>query len=237
MRIHTAPVLLLSLGIAALPAFAAKPRLVTEEDKTLYALGQLISKNLDVFQLTPKELEIVQSGLEDGVTGKAAAVDATQYADQLENLHRSRLAALTAKEKSEGKAFADKEATNKDATKTASGLVITTLRPGTGASPAATDRVKVHYEGRLINGTVFDSSIQRGEPATFPLDGVIPCWTEALQLMKVGGKSRFVCPSDLAYGDRGSPPQIRSGASLVFDVELLDVVKAPAETSQAPAQR
>ena len=87
----------------------------------------------------------------------------------------------------------------------------------------ATSTVKVHYEGKLINGKVFDSSIARKEPASFPLSGVIRCWTEAVQLMKVGGKSRLVCPSDLAYGDMGSPPNIPGGATLIFEVELLAI--------------
>ena len=112
------------------------------------------------------------------------------------------------------------------ATKPASGIGIKTLTGGTGASPTARDQVKVHYEGTLVDGTVFDSSIARKEPATFPLAGVIPCWTEAVQLMKVGGKSQVVCPSNLAYGDEGRPPQIPGGATLVFQVELLDIVKA-----------
>jgi FKBP-type peptidyl-prolyl cis-trans isomerase FkpA/FKBP-type peptidyl-prolyl cis-trans isomerase FklB len=85
--------------------------------------------------------------------------------------------------------------------------------------------VKVHYHGTLTDGTVFDSSVQRKEPATFPLNGVIPCWTEGVQLMKAGGKSRLVCPASLAYGDRGAPPRIRPGATLVFEVELLEILK------------
>jgi FKBP-type peptidyl-prolyl cis-trans isomerase FkpA/FKBP-type peptidyl-prolyl cis-trans isomerase FklB len=85
--------------------------------------------------------------------------------------------------------------------------------------------VKVHYHGTLIDGTVFDSSVQRGQPATFPLNGVIPCWTEGVQRMKVGEKSRLVCPSQIAYGDRGAPPKIKPGATLVFEVELLEIVK------------
>jgi len=110
---------------------------------------------------------------------------------------------------------------------------IKTITPGTGASPAATDEVKVHYEGTLVNGKVFDSSIKRGEPATFPLNGVIPCWTEAVQTMKVGGKARIVCPAELAYGERGSPPQIRPNNTLVFDVELIEIVKPGANAGGA----
>jgi FKBP-type peptidyl-prolyl cis-trans isomerase len=124
--------------------------------------------------------------------------------------------------KRKGQEFADKVAQQKDATKTASGIVIRTITAGTGASPTAADVVKVHYEGKLIDGTVFDSSIKRNEPAEFPLGGVVPCWTEALQLMKKGGKSQVVCPAALAYGDRGSPPVIPAGATLSFEVELID---------------
>ena len=105
------------------------------------------------------------------------------------------------------------------------GLVYKSLREGAGPSPTAADSVKVHYRGTLVDGTEFDSSYKRNAPAVFPLGGVIKCWTEGVQRMKVGGKSQLVCPSDLAYGDQGRPPQIPGGATLVFQVELLEIVK------------
>jgi FKBP-type peptidyl-prolyl cis-trans isomerase len=125
-----------------------------------------------------------------------------------------------------GTAYVEKASKEAGATKTASGMIIKHTKEGTGAQPAATDQVKVHYEGRLIDGKVFDSSIARGEPATFPLNGVIPCWTEGVQTMKVGGKAQLTCPANLAYGPNGSPPTIPPQSTLVFDVELLDIVKA-----------
>lgn len=108
-------------------------------------------------------------------------------------------------------------------TRTASGIVITTLKEGTGASPGSRETVKVHYRGVLENGKEFDSSYARGQSASFPLNRVIPCWTEALQTMKVGGKSRLLCPSALAYGSRGVPGTIPPDATLVFEVELLEI--------------
>lgn len=109
--------------------------------------------------------------------------------------------------------------------KTASGIVITTLKDGAGASPKSTDTVKVHYRGTLENGKEFDSSYGRGQPASFPLNRVIPCWTEGVQTMKVGGKVKLLCPSNLAYGSRGVPGTIPPDATLVFEVELLEIVK------------
>ena|ERR1700733_898384 len=120
-------------------------------------------------------------------------------------------------------AYLDKAAAEPGAVKTASGLVYRELRAGTGASPSASDTVKVNYRGTLVDGTEFDSSYKRNEPISFPLNGVIPCWTEGVQKMKVGGKSQLVCPSSIAYGDRGSPPVIPGGATLIFEVELLGI--------------
>jgi FKBP-type peptidyl-prolyl cis-trans isomerase FkpA/FKBP-type peptidyl-prolyl cis-trans isomerase FklB len=209
-------------------AYAADPALDTDEQKTIYALGIAISKNLGGFNLTPAELDIVKAGITDGVLNKPARVDLNTYGPKLQALAKERAAAVAAGEKKASEAYLAKAADEKGAKKTASGLIYTELTAGKGDSPKATDRVKVHYEGKLVDGTVFDSSVKRGEPASFPLNGVIKCWTEGVQMMKVGGKARLVCPSDIAYGDAGSPPAIKPGATLVFEVELLDMEQAPA---------
>lgn len=229
-------VLMASCLTLATVAEAAQPPPTTEEDKTLYALGVILSRNLQPFAFSDKELAVVQSGLTDGAQNKASIKDADSYVPKLQELQKTRLAAAAVKEKSAGAAYLTKAATETGATKTGSGVVIKTLTAGTGASPAATDQVKVNYEGKLVNGTVFDSSIARNAPATFPLNGVIPCWTEAVQLMKVGGKAQVVCPSALAYGDEGRPPQIPGGATLIFQVELLEIVKA-ATAPELPAKK
>ena len=121
------------------------------------------------------------------------------------------------------KAYLEKAAAEPGAVKTASGLVYRELRAGSGGSPMASDAVTVNYRGTLVDGTEFDSSYKRNEPATFPLGQVIPCWTEGVQKMKVGGKSQLVCPASIAYGEQGSPPTIPGGATLIFEVELLRI--------------
>jgi len=213
---------LLAVLVCATPALAAEPK--TEEEKTVYAIGLSLAQNLSFFGFSEQEAEMVKQGLSDGLAGKKA-VDAQAYGPKIQELQRTRMAAVADKEKKAGQAFLDKAASEKGAKKLPSGMIITTIKPGTGPSPSATDKVKVHYHGMLPDGTVFDSSVQRNEPATLPLDRVIKCWTEGVQQMKVGGKSKLVCPADMAYGDRGAPPRIKPGATLVFEVELLEIVK------------
>jgi FKBP-type peptidyl-prolyl cis-trans isomerase FkpA/FKBP-type peptidyl-prolyl cis-trans isomerase FklB len=215
----------------AVNATAAEPKLETEEQKTLYALGLTINRSLSPFNLSPSELELVEAGLADGSLHRTPTVDLETYGPKIKQLQEARAAAVAAAEKKTGQAFVDKAARETGAMRTASGLVMIPVTPGTGASPKATDTVTVTYEGRLTDGTVFDSSAQHGEPATVPLNGVIKCWTEALQLAKVGGRSRLVCPADLAYGDQGWPPLIKPGATLVFDVELLRISQPSAQSA------
>jgi FKBP-type peptidyl-prolyl cis-trans isomerase FkpA/FKBP-type peptidyl-prolyl cis-trans isomerase FklB len=223
---HAVRLVVIALLVAAAPAVSATgPEPKTEEQKTLYAIGLALSNGLASFALTEAELELVKAGLTDGVLSRERKVDLQTYGPKIQELQKARASMVSAAEKKTGQAYLDKAAAEKGATKTASGLVITTLRAGTGESPKATDRVKVHYHGTLIDGTVFDSSVQRKEPATFTLNQVIPCWTEGVQRMKVGGKSRLVCPAEIAYGERGAGGRIRPGATLVFDVELLEIVK------------
>jgi FKBP-type peptidyl-prolyl cis-trans isomerase len=154
-------------------------------------------------------------------------------------LQRTRVLALSGRQKETGQAYLDKAASAPGATKTGSGLLYIPVSAGSGPSPARTDRVKVNYEGRLTDGTVFDSSAQHGgQPVTLQVGNIIPCWTEALQLMKVGGKSRIICPATLAYGDRGAPPKIMPGATLDFEIELVSIeppAPPPAAGMPAPA--
>jgi FKBP-type peptidyl-prolyl cis-trans isomerase FkpA len=138
------------------------------------------------------------------------------------------MAVVAEKEKAASATYLAKAAAEPGAVKTDSGLIYRELTVGTGESPKATDTVKVHYRGTLTNGTEFDSSYKRNEPTTFPLNGVIKCWTEGVQRMKVGGKSMLVCPSDIAYGNMGHPPAIPGGATLNFEIELLEIVAAKA---------
>jgi FKBP-type peptidyl-prolyl cis-trans isomerase FkpA len=211
------------LGIGFSVAQAAD--LANDEQKALYALGVAISQSLGDFALSESELEIVKSGLSDGILKRPLKVEAQSVKTKVQQLVQARAAIVAEKEKKGSGAFLAKAAAEPGARKTVSGAIVTTLKEGKGPSPKASDTVKVHYQGTLVDGTIFDSSIQRGQPATFPLGNVIKCWTEGVQEIKVGGKARLVCPAGIAYGDRGSPPTIKPGATLIFEVELLEIVK------------
>jgi FKBP-type peptidyl-prolyl cis-trans isomerase FkpA len=227
LLITTTSVLLL----AGAAAQGAEPK--TEDEKAMYALGIALSQQIQPFSLSEAELAMVQAGLADGALGKPPKADPQTYLPRLQELAQTRLAAAASKNEQAGKAYADKAAAQKGAKKTASGLVYVPLKEGTGPSPVATDQVKVHYHGTFVDGKVFDSSVQRNEPAEFTLNHVIKCWTEGVQMMKVGGKSRLVCPADIAYGAQGRPPEIPPGSTLVFEVELLGIAKPE---PQPPAQ-
>ncbi len=217
-----ASLLAASCAKAAAPA---SPELKTEEQKTLYALGIFLADKVGSFNLSESDLEFVKAGMTDASLRRPRKVEFAAYAQKLQEMANARASAGAGDEKKAGADYLAKAAAEKGATKTPAGFVIQPISPGTGPSPKPTDKVKVHYKGTLIDGTVFDSSIDRGEPVVFPISGVIPCWTQGLQMMKVGGKSRLVCPANLAYGDRGAPPQIKPGATLVFEVQLLEIVK------------
>ena len=210
--------------LLAVPSIAAEPP-TTEEQKTLYAVGMLVSRSLAVFNLTPAELEIVKQGLTDANNGRSPAVDLATYNGKVQELAKTRRKAKGEKLAPANKEFLEKAAGEKGAVKTDSGLVYLSLKEGSGNSPGATDTVKVNYRGTLADGKEFDSTYKRGTPAEFRVDGVIKCWTEGLRRMKVGGKAKLVCPSTLAYGEAGAGELILPGATLVFEVELLDVRK------------
>lgn len=194
----------------------------TEEEKTLYALGVALGGNLDQFSLNADELPFVLAGLSDVVLEQPFQVDMQTYGPLIQALANSRVAQAAQAEREASAAFAEELAAEPGAERTDSGLIYIPVTEGTGPSPAQTDTVRVHYHGTLRDGSVFDSSVERGQPATFPLNGVIPCWTEGVQKMRVGGKAKLVCPSSIAYGDRGQGP-IPGGATLLFEVELLGI--------------
>lgn len=220
--------MLLTILIAA-PSFAAEvPK--TEEQKTLYAVGMSISKSISVFNFTPAELEFVMQGLSDTQSGKKSDIDPAQYTAKIQELAKTRRKALGESQAAAGKEFLDKAAKEKGAVKTASGMVYTSVSEGKGESPKATDIVKVNYRGTLIDGKEFDSSYKRGKPLEFKLSNVIGCWVEGVQKMKPGGKSKLVCPPNMAYGDSGAGEMILPGATLSFEVELLEIVPPAAAT-------
>jgi len=205
-------------------AQTAAVKLESDDQKTLYALGVALSQQLQAFALTEEEVQIISAGIADGVMQRPHKVEMQVYGPKIKDLAQQRVAVVVKREAESSKAMLEKAAAEPGAVKTKSGAIVNTIKEGTGPKPTVKNTVKVHYHGTLADGTVFDSSVDRGTPATFPLGNVIACWSEGVQEIKVGGKARLVCPADTAYGDRGAPPSIKPGATLVFEVELLEIV-------------
>jgi FKBP-type peptidyl-prolyl cis-trans isomerase FkpA len=206
----------------AQPAASSPVQLKTEEEKILYSVGYQFAKSNGLFGLSPGELEALTRGIRDASTSAQPAVDTDVYVRKVQDLTRSRQAKVNEQ-------FLARAAQEKGAQKLPSGVIYKELQAGTGPSPKATDTVAVHYRGTLITGEEFDSSYRRNQVAEFPLNGVIRCWTEGVQKMKVGGKAKLVCPAATAYGDRVRPgSKIPPNSVLQFEVELVNI---PGNTS------
>ena len=199
-------------------------------DKLSYALGLGIGRQLSQMGANDLNASDFAQAVKDMIDGKEPQVPAAEaqqivedFFQKQEEKQRAEAAEKYKGAKSEGEKYLSENAKKEGVTTLPSGLQYQVLKEGNGKSPKATDKVVCHYEGMLIDGTMFDSSIQRGEPATFPLNGVIAGWTEGLQLMKEGAKYRFFIPYQLGYGERGAGASIPPVATLVFDVELIEV--------------
>ncbi len=227
----------------AAPAASASPSPsaagMTDDEKAVYALGaamgQQIEQQVKALKLTPAELELLKKGFSASLAGQKPEYAVDQYMPKLQARAEANSKALAEVEKQKSGDFLAKAAQEPGAVKTPSGLVFRSVSPGTGASPKPSDVVQVNYRGTLTDGTEFDASMKHGGPATFKLNGVIPCWTEAVGRMKLGEKARIVCPAEIAYGDRGTPGgPIPPGATLVFEVELIGI--NPKTAAQAPGR-
>lgn len=231
MKSYFIPVLALGLLVSSASA-QDKPDLTNPKQMTSYAIGVNIASSLKR-QEVDLDVKALTAGITDGLAGKPALTEDQQKAalteleKNLEAKQEANQKAAAEKNLQAGEAFLAANAKKDGVKTTASGLQYKVIKTGTGATPKLTDVVKVHYHGTLIDGTVFDSSVQRGEPITFPVQGVIPGWTEALQLMKVGDKWQLFIPAKLAYGEHGTGP-IGPNSMLIFEVELLGIEKSEA---------
>ncbi len=222
--LRTATVFTIALSLFTSPCLADSPKLQSDDDRVLYALGVKIMLELAPYELSQRELAIVQSAMRDSMKGEFK-VDPAQYYEAMHTLAQKRVEKRANLARDRGLKFVRKMRRFPGAKVAPSGMVWFDLRAGNGPKPQPTSQVKVHYRGTLIDGTEFDSSYKRGEPAVFTLQQVIPCWTEGITQLQVGGKAKLICPPEVAYGDRGAAPIIPPGATLVFEVELLDIVQ------------
>lgn len=200
-------------------------KIESEDDKTFYSVGHVYGKRFKEFNLNEKEVNALVQGVRDGMTKETTDVDTMKYAYKFRDIIQGRMEVNSKSEKEKGAAFLEAFIKNEGATKTESGLAYKIIQPGSKERPVPTDIVTVHYKGTLIDGKEFDSSFKRNEPIEFPLDKVIKGWTEGMQLIGKGGKIKLVIPSELAYKDQGAPPSIPGGATLTFEVELIDFKK------------
>jgi FKBP-type peptidyl-prolyl cis-trans isomerase len=201
---------------------AAAPQ--NQKERAGYAIGADIGRMLKSQSLEEVDLAFLTRGIRDAITGAKPVMTDEECQETLQAFQKEAQGRAAAKNKAEGERFLAANAKKEGVKTTKSGLQYKVLTEGTGPSPKPTDVVRTHYHGTFINGEVFDSSVERKEPAEFPVGNVIPGWTEALQMMKVGSKWQLVVPSDLAYGVRGRPG-IPPNATLIFEVELLGIVK------------
>jgi len=234
-----ASILTLVVLSLALPLFAEDkaPPLNDAKDKASYSIGMNIGQNLkrQGVELNP---DAMIAGLKDGLGGKKSALTDDQIKEAMTSLEKDmeqKQEAAAQKNVAEGEKFLADNKTKPGVKTTASGLQYKVEKEGKGAQPKASDTVTVNYRGTLIDGTEFDSSYKRGQPATFPVGGVIKGWTEALQLMKVGSKYQLFIPASLGYGARGAGRDIAPNSTLIFDVELLDVKPSAAGASPSPS--
>ncbi|MDD2364525.1 MAG: FKBP-type peptidyl-prolyl cis-trans isomerase [Desulfuromonadaceae bacterium] len=216
--------------------YAAEPDSMTEDQKTLYAVGLSVSRSLSVFDLTEEEYSYVNRGILDGHKGEKPKVDLVQYNSKIQELAKTRRKIAGEKQIGAGRIYLENAAKEVGAVKTASGMVYKTLVEGKGEPPTSDDIVKVNYRGTLVDGKEFDSSFKRNRPLEFKLDNVIHCWIEGIQKMKPGGKAKFVCPANLAYGESGTGEMILPGATLSFEVELLEVKRDPTAKKTQPKE-
>lgn len=209
------------------PNSAAKStELTAEQRKTLYAFGAALANNMRDFYFSPEEKKIVQAAFMEVSGGEKAKVDIAAYTAKLRALFEQRQQQIMKEEKTAGAAYLDKAAKESGAVKLESGLVMRTLKQGKGPKPTEQDTVKVVFTTMLIDGTVVDGTKEQGgKSSEVSLMGMMPCWSQGISRMQVGSKSRLVCPSELAHGDTGASPKIKPGATLIFDVELLEIVK------------
>src|SRR5205809_746838 len=223
-------IVIVSASLLAFPLFGQdkSPQLKDQKDKVSYSIGMQIGFNLGR-QKVDVNPDVLAAGIKDAIAGKPQLTP-DQVKDimaQFEKDMEQKQKQLGEKNKTEGTKFLEENKKKAGVKTTASGLQYKVEKEGTGAQPKATDMVTVTYRGTLVDGTEFDSSYKRGQPATFPVNGVIKGWTEGLQLMKQGSKYQFFVPSNLAYGERSVGPDIAANATLIFDVELLDAKPPP----------